>query len=133
MGCTPLYANQSDPLAICCNESINQLLMPFNNSLPTTLMKLQSDLPGSVFSNSDDFRFVSDLKSNVAKYGISNTTGSCLSEYFGGTPCADRDRYLYFDMVHTTQAANYVFSLNCFNGTLCSPGNIISLVGAQVY
>lgn len=33
-------------------------------------MKLQAELHGSFFSCSNDFQFVSDLKSNVTQYGM---------------------------------------------------------------
>ncbi|CAL5354909.1 unnamed protein product [Camellia sinensis] len=62
--------------------------------------------------------------------GITNTTGKCYNYNNPNTICKDRDQYLNFDTVHPTQAANYVFSLNCFGGTLCSPLNIRTLVGA---
>ncbi|KAI7993754.1 GDSL esterase/lipase [Camellia lanceoleosa] len=131
LGCTPWYANASDPLAICCNETINQLVRPYNKKLPVMLKELQSKLSGAVFSHSNDFEFVEDLKENPTNYGITNTTGECHSTSTDFL-CSNRDQYLYFDYLHTTQAANHVFSLNCFNGTLCSPLNIIQLVGALV-
>ncbi|CAL5354910.1 unnamed protein product [Camellia sinensis] len=69
LGCTPLYANASDPLAICCNETINQLVRPYSNKLPVMLKELQSNLSGAVFSHSNDFEFVEDLKENPTNYG----------------------------------------------------------------
>ncbi|CAL5428512.1 unnamed protein product [Camellia sinensis] len=62
--------------------------------------------------------------------GITNTTGKRYNYNNPNTICKDRDQYLNFDTVHPTQAANYVFLLNCFGGTLCSPLNIRTLVGA---
>ncbi|GMP93728.1 hypothetical protein CsSME_00043441 [Camellia sinensis var. sinensis] len=59
---------------------------------------------------------------------VTNTTRECHSTLTDSL-CSNRDQYLYFDYFHTTQAANHVFSLNCFNGILCSPLNIIQLVG----
>lgn len=61
--------------------------------------------------------------------GITHVTGRCLSDSYWGTPCRDRDQYVYFDDTHTTQAADFIFALNCFNGTLCSPKNVFKLVG----
>ncbi|KAF7132954.1 hypothetical protein RHSIM_Rhsim09G0121000 [Rhododendron simsii] len=124
LGCSPGYSSAS-----CCNETINKLLFPYNDTLPSVLMKLQAELHGSFFSCSNDFLFLSDLKSNVTQYGISNTTAACLSNFWNGIPCQNRDEYLYFDGVHTTQAANNIFALNCFNGSICSP-NMIQLLGA---
>lgn len=65
LGCSPGYSSAS-----CCNETINKLLFPYNDTLPAVLMKLQAELHGSFFSCSNDFQFVSDLKSNVTQYGM---------------------------------------------------------------
>lgn len=74
----------------------------------------------TVFLNSDN---------SLCFVGISNTTATCLSGFWNGIPCQNRDEYLYYDGIHTTQAANNIFALNCFNGSICSP-NVIQLIGA---
>ncbi|KAI7993984.1 GDSL esterase/lipase [Camellia lanceoleosa] len=130
LGCLPHFVNQLDPRAVSCNETINQLVVPYSNSLPILLNDLQSYLIGAAFSQSNEFQFVADLMENPRKYGITNTTGYCYNYNKPNTICKDRDQYLNFDTFHPTQAANYVFSLNCFDGTLCSPLNIRTLIGA---
>ncbi|KAF7133426.1 hypothetical protein RHSIM_Rhsim09G0121200 [Rhododendron simsii] len=124
IGCSPGYSSSS-----CCDETTNKKLFPYNDTLPSVLTKLQTELHGSFFSNSDNFQFVADLRSNVEQYGISNTTATCLSGFWNGIPCQNRDEYLYYDGIHTTQAANNIFALKCFNGSICSP-NVIQLIGA---
>ncbi|KAI7993977.1 GDSL esterase/lipase [Camellia lanceoleosa] len=130
LGCLPHFVNQLDPRAVSCNETINQLVVPYSNNLPIMLNDLQSYLIGAAFSHSNEFQFVADLMENPRKYGITNTIGYCYDPDKPNTICKDRDQYLNFDFFHPTQAANYVFSLNCFDGTLCSPLNIRTLVGA---
>ncbi|KAF7141174.1 hypothetical protein RHSIM_Rhsim06G0179900 [Rhododendron simsii] len=129
LGCTPGFSTRQPDGENCCDEKINQVLIPYNNSLPQMLMKLEGTLPGFLFSSWDDFQFIADLKMNEAQYGITHVMGRCLSDSYWGTPCRDRDQYVYFDDTHTTQAANFIFALNCFNGTLCSPRNVFKLVG----
>ncbi|XP_058181348.1 GDSL esterase/lipase At1g71691-like [Rhododendron vialii] len=129
LGCTPGFSTRQPDGENCCDEKINQLLIPYNNSLPQMLMKLEGTLPGFLFSSWDDFQFIADLKMNEAQYGITHVMGRCLSNPYWGTPCRDRDQYVYFDDTHTTQAADFIFALNCFNGTLCSPRNVFKLVG----
>ncbi|KAL7163681.1 hypothetical protein ACSBR2_039742 [Camellia fascicularis] len=63
---------QSDPWAVSCNETINQLIILYINSLSSMLNDLQSYLTGAVFSHSDDFQFVTDLVQNSGKYGMEN-------------------------------------------------------------
>ncbi|CAL5430733.1 unnamed protein product [Camellia sinensis] len=63
------------PFGYCCNETINQLVRPYSNKLPVMLKELQSNISGAVFSHSNDFEFVEDLKENSTNYGITNTTG----------------------------------------------------------
>ncbi|XP_058183549.1 GDSL esterase/lipase 7-like [Rhododendron vialii] len=131
LGCSPMFMlNLPAPLINCCNETVNQIVLPYSNALPLVLDKLESSLPGSFFSYSDNFKFVRELKENVGNYGITNTTGKCLSGWFNGTLCENRDEYLYFDPLHTTEAANRIFALECFNGTLCGPKNIFHLAAA---
>ncbi|KAI8539327.1 hypothetical protein RHMOL_Rhmol09G0173700 [Rhododendron molle] len=129
MGCTPCFSISQPGGDSCCDEKINQLVIPYNNSLPQMLMKLEATLPGFLFTAWDDFQFILDLKMNTAQYGITHITGSCLSNTYWAEPCRDRSQYLYYDSVHTTQAADFIYALNCFNGTLCSPRNVFKLVG----
>ncbi|KAE9451122.1 hypothetical protein C3L33_16975, partial [Rhododendron williamsianum] len=129
LGCTPGFSIGQPGGDSCCDEKINQLVIPYNNSLPQMLMKLEATLPGFLFTASDDFQFILDLKMNTAQYGITNITGSCLTNTYWAEPCRDRGQYLYYDSVHTTQAADFIYALNCFNGTLCSPRNVFKLVG----
>ncbi|KAI8539328.1 hypothetical protein RHMOL_Rhmol09G0173800 [Rhododendron molle] len=91
MGCTPGFSTRQPDGENCCDEKINQLLIPYNNSLPQMLMKLEGTLPGFLFSSCDDFQFIADLKMNEAQYGITHVTGRCLSDSYWGTPCRDRD------------------------------------------
>ncbi|XP_058181334.1 GDSL esterase/lipase At1g71691-like [Rhododendron vialii] len=129
MGCTPAFANPSDPTVLCCNESINKMVRPFSEGLPSILNQLKSNLSEANFSVLNDLQFVANLKSNPNKYGITNTVDPCFKN--DTSRCDSPDQYLYWDWVQTTEAANHVLAINCFNGTICSPKNIIELVGAS--
>ena len=65
LGCVPGW----DRYGIGCNESINDMVRPYNDRLPTLLEELQSKFSGSVFSSSNNFQFVEDMKKDSTKYG----------------------------------------------------------------
>ncbi|KAL7163683.1 hypothetical protein ACSBR2_039744 [Camellia fascicularis] len=64
---TPNFVNQSDPRVVSCNETINRLIIPYSNSLPSMLNDLQSYLTGAAFSHSNDFQSVTNLMENPGK------------------------------------------------------------------
>jgi len=61
--------------------------------------------------------------------GFKNIFDSCVQ---GGKPCANRNGYYFYDLVHPTEATNKVFANECFNGReLCFPHNIKKMIHAH--
>ncbi|KAA8532841.1 hypothetical protein F0562_033042 [Nyssa sinensis] len=125
MGCLPHISRGGE-----CNETVNQMILPFSDNLSRMLEELQStSLCEAQFSNPNNFRFLAEVKENQEENGIINTKDPCWPQN-STTLSENRDQYFFFDGVHTTQASNYLFSVDCFNGTLCSPQNVEGLMRA---
>ncbi|EFJ37218.1 hypothetical protein SELMODRAFT_77440 [Selaginella moellendorffii] len=115
LGCTPLMLNLLNSDGSCIGE-VNDQAKNFNAGLQSLLAGLQTKLPGSrlLYANAYDILFsaIQDPRKhagfrygNVACCGSGKFLGSVLQTCSGRTSvCADSNEYVFWDMVHPTQA-----------------------------
>lgn len=68
LGCTPGMINSTQHEGECV-EFINKVVNLYNVELSTKLLYLQSQLPGSLFTHSDNFQHFQDMKESHETYG----------------------------------------------------------------
>ncbi|XP_020082135.1 GDSL esterase/lipase 7 isoform X1 [Ananas comosus] len=131
LGCIPSQLSINNSTGACV-ERINELVMAFNKRLVPVMLELNSTLPGSFFVYENTYDSFYDIIKNPSKYGFTkNNQACCGNGRFGGavsclplqTPCSDRDRYIFWDSFHPTQAANAVIARKCYSpsSTDCFP------------
>ncbi|OVA10261.1 Lipase [Macleaya cordata] len=98
-----------------CIDSINNLVSLFNSRVLPLTKELTDTLPGATFVFHDVYSVVFDMVKNPSKYGLKVVNHACCGNgRYGGTltclplqqPCLDRDKYLFWDAFHPTQAVN---------------------------
>ncbi|KAG8378512.1 hypothetical protein BUALT_Bualt08G0144800 [Buddleja alternifolia] len=123
MGCIPSILAQSDNGV--CSEEVNQLVLPFNTKTKAMLNNLSTNLPGARFSYIDVHNMFQDLLANARSYGFSVVNRGCcgIGRNRGQvtclpfqTPCPNRNRYIFWDAFHPTEAVNVLFGRRAFNG-----------------
>ncbi|KAK8450768.1 hypothetical protein SEVIR_6G089300v4 [Setaria viridis] len=123
MGCIPTVLAQS--LAGRCSPEVDGLVLPFNANVRAMLDGLNADLPGARFTYLDNFRIFKAILANPAAFGFSVVDRGCCGIGRNGgqitclpfmPPCADRERYLFWDAYHPTAAVNVMIAREAFHG-----------------
>ncbi|KAI5655894.1 hypothetical protein M9H77_24687 [Catharanthus roseus] len=123
MGCIPSILAQSD--SGVCSEPVNQLTLPFSQNTKAVINNLTINLPGSKFSYIDIRSMFTDLLNNHDSYGFSVVNRGCcgIGRNRGQItclpfqmPCPEREKYIFWDAFHPTEAVNIMFGKNAFNG-----------------
>ncbi|KAK4490020.1 hypothetical protein RD792_000674 [Penstemon davidsonii] len=123
MGCIPSILAQSENGI--CSEEVNQLVQPFNTNTKAMINNLSVNLPGARFSFIDIHNMFQDLLANAKSYGFSEVNEGCcgIGKNRGQitclpfqTPCPDRNRYIFWDAFHPTEAVNVLFGKKAFSG-----------------
>jgi hypothetical protein len=68
IGCIPGFIIRK-PNFQDCNEDVNQKVKPFTNKLPMKIQELKSQLPGSLFTIMDTFKFFKKIRNTPEKFG----------------------------------------------------------------
>ncbi|KAF7096279.1 hypothetical protein CFC21_098250 [Triticum aestivum] len=133
MGCIPTILARSAEGR--CSEEVDQLVAPFNAGVRGMLDGLNAGLPGATFTYLDNHRLFKLMLAHPASYGFDVVDrGCCGIDRNGGQmtclpfmpPCADRDRYLFWDAYHPTAAVNVIMARQAFDGAsdVVSPVNV---------
>jgi outer membrane lipase/esterase len=79
----------------------------FNNALETALDSLEAKR-GITIIQLDTFSLLEEVVADPAAFGFTNTTEACLAgdAFAGGTPCAQPEAYVFWDLIHPTAAAH---------------------------
>jgi len=91
------------------------LSIDFNSALATALGELSQDRPDLdivAFQTDDLF---AEVKANPQAFGFSNVDDRCLAS-FSSAPCADPDRYLFWDGSHPTAAGHALIGERFYQG-----------------
>ncbi|KAL7156189.1 hypothetical protein ABFS83_03G126600 [Erythranthe nasuta] len=123
MGCIPSILAQSNNGV--CSQEVNQLITPFNANTKMMINNLSTNLPGAKFSYIDVRNLFQDLLANARSYGFSVVNRGCcgIGRNRGQitclpfqVPCPDRNRYIFWDAFHPTEAVNVLFGRRAFSG-----------------
>ncbi|KAI3446310.1 hypothetical protein Pfo_002975 [Paulownia fortunei] len=108
-----------------CFEPENDFALTFHSALDTLLRNISSQLPGLKYSLGNGYRMTIDVINNphasgfenvdsaCCGYGLLNAQGPCNST---ASLCADRRKYLFWDLFHPTQKAAYLAAQTLYNG-----------------
>ncbi|VYS64401.1 unnamed protein product [Arabidopsis thaliana] len=130
IGCTPrIVATLGGGTG--CAEEVNQAVIIFNTKLKALVTDFNNK-PGAMFTYVDLF---SGNAEDFAALGITVGDRSCCTVNPGeelcaanGPVCPDRNKFIFWDNVHTTEVINTVVANAAFNGPIASPFNISQLV-----
>ena len=128
LGCTPgLRASAGTGRQGQCAEQVNQMVGLFNQGLRSLVDQLNADhRPATAFVYGNTYAAVQDMIHNPGEYGFTVvdsgccglgpivTCGLCVPLV---APCGERERYVFWDAYHPTQAANLVMAQMAFDGT----------------
>ncbi|TVU43692.1 hypothetical protein EJB05_10180 [Eragrostis curvula] len=137
MGCIPSVLAQS--VTGQCSPEVDDLVLPFNANLRAMLDGLGAGgLPGARFTYLDNFRVFRAILGNPAAFGFAVVDRGCCGIGRNGgqitclpfmPPCADRDRYVFWDAYHPTAAVNVIIARQAFHGAadVVAPVNVRQL------
>ncbi|XP_057517884.1 GDSL esterase/lipase At1g33811-like [Amaranthus tricolor] len=137
IGCIPImkYMNGSH---YYCNENLNYYAKIFNSALRGLVDKFNyGHLPGAKFVYLDLFQGGVELIENKSLYGLEVVDKGCCGEgtylwkltcFPWQTPCADRQKYFYWDGYHPTEVVHAIIANKAYTSNLYSyPINIKDL------
>ncbi|XP_028779460.1 GDSL esterase/lipase At1g09390 [Neltuma alba] len=123
LGCLPKLISLAQTKVVDslgCLSHYNSAARLFNEALLHLLQKLRTELKDATLVHVDIYSIKHDLIANAAKYGFSNPLMACCG--FGGPPynfdnrvtcgqpgyqvCGEGTRYVNWDGIHFTEAAN---------------------------
>ncbi|CAM8915682.1 unnamed protein product [Rhodiola kirilowii] len=139
IGCIPYQKtiNQLDQNQ--CVDLPNKLALQYNARLKDLVTQLNENLPGATFVHANVYNLVMDVITNYAKYGFKTSSKACCGnggQYQGIIPCGptstmceDRDKYVFWDPYHPSQAANLIIAKQLLDGDsrVISPMNLRQL------
>ncbi|KAL2903564.1 hypothetical protein RDABS01_002274 [Bienertia sinuspersici] len=126
IGCIPYQKTINQLNENECVELADQLARKYNAKLKDLLTQLSENLPGSTFVYANVYDLVMELITNYKKYG----------QYAGIIPCGptsslcqDRDKHVFWDPYHPSQAANVLLAKQLLDGDTkyISPMNLRQL------
>ncbi|KAJ9180364.1 hypothetical protein P3X46_008622 [Hevea brasiliensis] len=138
LGCLPqklalVQKKDLDPHG--CISSYNSAAKLFNEGLRRSCQRMRSQLTGATIVYVDMYSVKYDLIANSSKYGFSNPLMACCG--FGGAPynynikvtcgqpgyqvCDEGSKFLSWDGIHYTEAANAVIASKVLSTAYSSP------------
>ncbi|KAL7086362.1 hypothetical protein ACP275_14G334500 [Erythranthe tilingii] len=143
IGCIPYQlARYNGNSSNRCNEEINSAIVLFNTGLKRLVDQFnkRGQLPGAKFVYLDSFESSKDLVQNAKTYGFEVADKGCCGVGRNNgqitclplqTPCDNRQKYVFWDAFHPTEAANILFAKKAYSSKSKSyayPINIQQLV-----
>ncbi|RDX77758.1 GDSL esterase/lipase [Mucuna pruriens] len=138
LGCLPkilALAQKKDLDSLGCLSSYNSAARLFNEALLHSSQKLRTELKDATLVYVDIYAIKYDLITNAAKYGFSNPLMVCCG--YGGPPynfdvrvtcgqpgyqvCAEGARYVSWDGIHHTEAANTLIASRILSMAYSTP------------
>ncbi|CAH9067525.1 unnamed protein product [Cuscuta europaea] len=126
IGCIPYQKNINQLNDKECAELANQLALQYNSRLKDLLSNLNQNLPGATFVHLNVYDLLMELIINHDKYGFTTATMACCGntgQYAWIVPCGsasnmcgDRNKYVFWDHYHPTEAANILISNKFLQG-----------------
>ncbi|KAK3008042.1 hypothetical protein RJ639_014937 [Escallonia herrerae] len=130
LGCSP-SVRARQPLRNRCIQSLNMVAHLFNAHLKSLVDVIKPQMPGSTLVYVNSYKIIRDIIKNPSSKGIIsankvnyvgfNDTSSACCEVGngilckrGGSTCANRSSYVYFDGLHPTEAVNVVLASKAY-------------------
>ncbi|XP_010322965.1 GDSL esterase/lipase At3g27950 [Solanum lycopersicum] len=143
IGCLP-YSVIDYPLkpqgldGIGCIENENKVAREFNEQLKDRILHLRAELPGAAFTYVDIYSAKYQLISSAKEQGFGDPLKFCCGWYNNGSEvacgqtaivngtehgkaCSDPTKYISWDGVHYTDAANVWLAKSILNGSFSDP------------
>ncbi|KAG9135381.1 hypothetical protein Leryth_007159 [Lithospermum erythrorhizon] len=139
IGCIPYQKTINNLKDTECVDLPDKLALQYNARLKDLLTELNENLQGATFVLADVYSLVMELISNFRKYGFVTSSKACCGsggQFAGIIPCgpassvcSERDKYVFWDNYHPSQAANVIIANQLLNGgpRYVSPMNIKQL------
>ncbi|XP_021891520.1 GDSL esterase/lipase At2g23540 [Carica papaya] len=139
IGCIPYQKTINQLNEKECVDLANKLAMQYNGQLKDLLAQLNDNLPGATFVHANVYDLVMELITNYQKYGFTTASEACCGnggQYAGIIPCGpassmceDRDKHVFWDPYHPSEAANIVIAKQLLDGDkkYVSPVNLRQL------
>ncbi|CAD5196442.1 unnamed protein product [Musa acuminata subsp. malaccensis] len=140
LGCLPqklalLKKDDSELDSLGCLADLNDAAKAFNAGLSELCDRLRSDFKNATIVYTDVYAIKQDLIANHTKYGFENPLMACCG--YGGPPynykfrmtcgeptvtaCAEGSRYISWDGVHNTEAANSIIASKILSAKYSTP------------
>nr|KAJ0221083.1 hypothetical protein LSAT_V11C200081570 [Lactuca sativa] len=139
IGCIPYQRTINQLKEDECVALPNQLALQYNSKLKDLIAQLNDNLPGATFVHANVYDLVMELITNYAKYGFKTASKACCGnggQYAGIIPCGptstlctDRDKHVFWDPYHPSEAANVLIAKQLIAGDpkYVSPMNLKEL------
>ncbi|KAM7251918.1 hypothetical protein ACFE04_023801 [Oxalis oulophora] len=139
IGCIPYQKTINQLKENECVDLANKLAVQYNGRLKDLLTELNENLPGSTFVLANVYDLVMELITNYDKYGFTTASKACCGnggQFAGIIPCGptssmcqDRDKHVFWDPYHPSQAANLIIAKQLMDGDkkYISPVNLRQL------
>ncbi|KVI09026.1 GDSL esterase/lipase At2g23540-like [Cynara cardunculus var. scolymus] len=139
IGCIPYQKTINQLNEDECVALPNQLALRYNSKLKDLIAQMNDNLPGATFVHANVYDLVMELITNYAKYGFKTASKACCGnggQYAGIIPCGptstlctDRDKHVFWDPYHPSEAANVLIAKQLLDGDpkYISPMNLRQL------
>lgn len=126
IGCIPYQKTINQLSEKECVSLPNALALQYNARLKDVLREMNENLEGATFVHADVYALVMELITNYEKYGFSSSSKACCGNggQFAGivpcgptsTMCSDRDKHVFWDPYHPSEAANLIIAKQLVDG-----------------
>lgn len=126
IGCIPYQKSINQLQENECVDLPNKLAREYNAKLKDLLADLRKNLPGSTIIYANVYDLVMELITNYKQYGFNTASTACCGNggrYAGIIPCTpasslckDRDKHIFWDAYHPSQAANVLIAKQLLDG-----------------
>lgn len=139
IGCIPYQKTINQLTENQCVELPNKLALQYNAKLKDLVAQLNDNLPGATFVHANVYDLVMEVITNYDKYGFTTASRACCGnggQFAGIIPCgptssmcADRDKHVFWDPYHPSEAANLIIAKQLLDGdaNYISPMNLRQL------
>ncbi|KAJ0086429.1 hypothetical protein Patl1_07880 [Pistacia atlantica] len=119
MGCIP-QVRFFLPLEKGCFGILNIAVQLFNARMSQIVDDSRTQMPGSTFVFVNSYKILYDIIKDYASQGFEDERNACCETEGGkcrkdGEVCDKRDKYVFFDGLHPTEATNKIIATKAFN------------------
>ncbi|XP_074348227.1 GDSL esterase/lipase At2g23540-like [Apium graveolens] len=125
LGCIPYQKTLNQLGELQCVGLPNKMARHYNAGLKTLVLDLNKTLHGATFVLANVYDLVMEVITNHEKYGFESAGSACCGNgQLGGimpcrpgsSMCLDRDKYVFWDPYHPSEAANLIIANQLLDG-----------------